>query len=193
MKHKKRVVVIDNYDSFTFNLVHIIEEILGYDIDVYKNDGFELKDLENYDYFVLSPGPGIPDEAGQLKEVIETYGPTKKILGVCLGLQAIGVVYGSSLKNLSTVFHGIKSTMLLTGIECPIFDGVPETFEAGRYHSWVINKDDLSEDLNITSVDEAGEIMAIRHKKYAIYAVQFHPESIMTPTGKTMIENFLKL
>lgn len=189
----KKVIIIDNYDSFTYNLVHLIEDILEYPIDVIKNDTFDISAIEKYDYIVLSPGPGIPDEAGLLKEVIKTYGSTKKIFGVCLGLQAIGEVYGSQLKNLSTVFHGIKSIMTTTDVECPIFKGVSSSFEAGRYHSWVIDKDTLSHDLLVTAEDEYGEIMSIRHKKNPIYAVQFHPESIMTPQGKIMLENFLKL
>jgi len=189
----KKVIIIDNYDSFTYNLVHLIEEILGYSIDVVKNDSFEMEVLQDYEYIVLSPGPGVPDEAGLMKEVIKTYGPSKKIFGVCLGLQAIGEVYGCQLKNLSTVFHGIKSSMKTTDVECPIFKGVSSSFEAGRYHSWVIDKDTLSDELYVTSEDEKGEIMAIRHKEHPVYAVQFHPESIMTSQGKIMLENFLKL
>lgn len=193
MEHKKKIVIIDNYDSFTFNLVHIIEDILGYEIDLFKNDKFEPEDLKDYEYFVLSPGPGIPEEAGHLKRVIEDYGPTKKILGVCLGLQAIGEVYGCRLKNLKTVFHGIKSPIFLTGNHCPVFTDIPESFEAGRYHSWVIDNDVLHDDICVTSLDETGEIMSIRHRVYQIFGVQFHPESIMTPLGRKMIENFLNV
>jgi anthranilate synthase component 2 len=193
MENRKKVVIIDNYDSFTFNLVHIIEEILGYSIDLYKNDSFEPEDLKDYEYVILSPGPGIPDEAGHLKKVIEIYGPSKKILGVCLGLQALGEVYGSRLRNLKTVFHGIKSTIFVTDHACPVFKDIPEKFEAGRYHSWVIDNENLHEDIHVTSIDETGEIMSVRHRIYQNFGLQFHPESIMTPLGRKMIENFLNL
>ncbi len=193
MKHKKKVIIIDNYDSFTYNLVHLIEDILQESIDVVKNNAFDLIDLENYDYIVLSPGPGLPDEAGLLKQVIETYGAQKKIFGVCLGLQAIGEVYGCQLKNLPKVYHGIQSPMRVIDFDCPIFKGIPLSFVAGRYHSWVIDPTTLTQDLIVTSMDAVGEIMGIRHRKYPIYAVQFHPESIMTPEGKLMLENFLNI
>jgi anthranilate synthase component II len=191
-KAKNKTVIVDNYDSFVYNLVHIVNEFLDSEVDVIRNDEFEMEELNKYDYIILSPGPGIPEEAGSLKKVIEVYGSTKKILGVCLGLQAIGEVYGAQLKNLSRVFHGVKSQMMLTENTSLIFENVPKAFDAGRYHSWVIDtKSDLS-NLIVTCVDSAGEIMAIEHKDYRIYAVQFHPESIMTDNGKTMIANFLK-
>lgn len=189
----KKTVIIDNYDSFTYNLVHIINDILQTEVDVIRNDEFELQDLDKYDYIILSPGPGIPDEAGLLKATIAHFGGKKKIFGVCLGLQAIGEVYGAKLKNLSRVFHGMKTPMHLTPSLSPIFKGIPDDFLAGRYHSWVVdNSSDISA-FEITALDDEGEIMALQHREFPIYAVQFHPESIMTEHGATMLENFFKL
>lgn len=188
-----KTIIIDNYDSFTYNLVHIVQDLLKEEITVKRNDEFELEDLVEYDKIILSPGPGIPEDAGLLKAVIEKYGPTKQIFGVCLGLQAIGEVYGAQLKNLDKVFHGIQTTMQQTSSPSPIFRDLPEEFLAGRYHSWVIDKESDTSQFHITAKDEKGEIMAIQHKDYEVYAVQFHPESIMTPEGTLMIENFLKL
>lgn len=190
---QKKTVIIDNYDSFTYNLVHIINDILGGEVDVLRNDEFELEDLNKYEYIVLSPGPGIPDEAGLLKDVIRRFGPEKKMFGVCLGLQAIGECFGGKLKNLSRVFHGMKTEMHLSDDAGPIFEGIPPTFMAGRYHSWVVDKDSDTSAFHITAVDETGEIMAFQHKKHQIYAVQFHPESIMTDHGVEMLQNFFKL
>jgi len=189
----KNVVIIDNYDSFTYNLVHLINEIIDGEVTVLRNDQFQLDALEAFDYIILSPGPGLPEEAGLLKEVIRTYGPTKKIFGVCLGLQAIGEVYGARLKNLSKVFHGMKTAMLQTENIDPIFEGISHSFDAGRYHSWVIEKTSCPEILSITAEDDEGEIMAARHKDFQVYGVQFHPESIMTPDGRAMLTNFLNL
>jgi anthranilate synthase component II len=190
----KKVVIIDNYDSFTYNLVHLVNEIIGKDsVSVLKNDKFVMKDLDIYEYIILSPGPGLPDEAGLLKEVIRHYSSTKKIFGVCLGLQAIGEVYGAKLKNLSKVFHGMKTPIYLTDIEDNTFIGIDSSFDAGRYHSWVIDNDICPSDLLITAVDGDGEIMAARHRTLDVYGVQFHPESIMTPCGKAMMSNFLNL
>lgn len=189
----KKVVIIDNYDSFTYNLVHLINEIIDGEVTVFRNDQFQIESLETYDYIILSPGPGLPDEAGLLKEVIRKYGPTKMIFGVCLGLQAIGEVYGGKLINLTKVFHGMKTTMTQTENTDPIFEGISHTFEAGRYHSWVIDHSSCPEILSITAVDEENEIMAARHKHYQVYGVQFHPESIMTPDGRAMLTNFLNL
>lgn len=191
--NNKRVIVIDNYDSFTYNLVHIIQELLDKEIDVVRNDEVNMASLEEYDYIILSPGPGIPDEAGDLKKVIEVMGPKKKMLGVCLGLQAIGEVYGARLKNLDKVFHGMSTPMYLTADASPIFSGIEDGFEAGRYHSWVIDNQSDTSQLVITCKDEKAEIMAAHHKDHQIYGVQFHPESIMTPEGKKMIYNFLNL
>lgn len=188
-----QTVIIDNYDSFTYNLVHLVYDVTGREPDVVKNDGFNMDDLRKYEHIILSPGPGIPDEAGLLKDVIRTYGASKKILGVCLGLQAIGEVYGGSLLNLNKVFHGMKTTIFKTGTDDPILSGVPDQFEAGRYHSWVINKKSVPESLLVTATDAEGEIMATRHVSLHVYGVQFHPESIMTPEGNRMLANFLNL
>lgn len=187
----KKILIIDNYDSFTYNLVHLVEEIVDQPITVKRNDEVTIAEIDAYDYIILSPGPGIPDEAGLLKEIIKTYASSKKIFGVCLGLQAIGEVFGSTLKNLASVYHGIQTDMIVTDPENLVFQGIEPTFPAGRYHSWVIDKDHISDDLLVTCVDDLGEIMAIQHKTYNISAVQFHPESIMTPSGKQMVHNFL--
>lgn len=188
---KDKILVIDNYDSFTYNLVHLIKELVDTQVDVVRNDQIPIEEIDEYDIIVLSPGPGIPDEAGLLKEIIRTYAPTKKILGVCLGQQAIGEVFGSQLKNLDDVFHGVETPMMLTDVSCTLFNGIPQTFQAGRYHSWVIDKATLSPDLHITCTDEYDEIMGIKHKEYKVYAIQFHPESVLTPDGEKMMYNFL--
>lgn len=189
----KKVLIIDNYDSFTYNLVHMVNEIIGGEVTVWRNDQFGIQDVEAFEYIILSPGPGLPDEAGLLKEVIRTYGASKKIFGVCLGLQAIGEVFGGDLKNLSRVFHGIKTTMHQVGTDDVIFAGLGQTFEAGRYHSWVINNKTTPNILQVTATDDEGEIMAARHLDYHVYGVQFHPESIMTADGRTMMTNFLNI
>ncbi len=188
-----KIVIIDNYDSFTYNLVHLINEIIDGEVTVLRNDQFDIEAIEAFDYIILSPGPGLPEEAGLLKDVIRKYGTTKKIFGVCLGLQAIGEVFGGQLKNLSKVFHGMKTMMKQTENVDPIFNGIDLSFEAGRYHSWVINKESCPDELIITAIDEEGEIMAARHKDFHIYGVQFHPESIMTPDGRKMLTNFLNI
>jgi len=192
MKSKK-VIIIDNYDSFTYNLVHMVEEILGEEIRVVRNDQFELSDLEEYERIILSPGPGIPEEAGLLMDVIKSYGSKKKIFGVCLGLQAIGEVYGAKLRNLSSVLHGQRTMMHKTEVESQILKSIPNSFYAGRYHSWIIDKNSDVSNLVITAIDDDGEIMGARHKEHQVYGVQFHPESIMTDDGKQMLANFLSL
>ena len=189
----KKVVIIDNYDSFTYNLVHMVNEIILGEVTVFRNDAFNLEDLEAFDYIILSPGPGLPDEAGLLKAVIKKYSPTKKIFGVCLGLQAIGEVFGGELKNLSKVFHGLKTNIFIKNNDYSIFRGVPTQFEAGRYHSWVVEKNTFPDELIIIAENKDGEIMAAKHKTLQVYGVQFHPESIMTPDGKMMMINFLNL
>jgi anthranilate synthase component 2 len=186
----KKVIIIDNYDSFTYNLVHYLED-LNAEVTVFRNDEFELNELEKFDKILLSPGPGIPEEAGLLLDVIKKYASTKSILGVCLGQQAIGEVFGGSLINLEKVYHGVASKVKITK-EDSLFNNLPTEFEVGRYHSWVINPDDFPEDLEITSVDENGEIMSIRHKTLDIKGVQYHPESILTPNGKKILENWLE-
>lgn len=185
-----KIVIIDNYDSFTYNLSHLLKE-LGADVTVVRNDKFELKDLEQYDKIVLSPGPGIPSEAGLLLEVIRTYAGRKPILGVCLGHQAIGEVFGASLENLKEVYHGVQTEGTQMGNDF-IFDGLPERVMMGRYHSWVVAKDSVPESLEVTAMSDDGEIMAMRHRQYDIHGIQFHPESVLTPEGKTIVGNFLK-
>lgn len=185
-----KIVIIDNYDSFTYNLSHLLKE-LGADVTVVRNDKFELKDLEQYDKIVLSPGPGIPSEAGLLLDVIRTYAGRKPILGVCLGHQAIGEVFGASLENLKEVYHGVQTEGTQLGNDY-IFDGLPERVMMGRYHSWAVAKDSVPECLEVTAMSDDGEIMAMRHRQYDIHGIQFHPESVLTPEGKTIVGNFLK-
>ena len=185
-----KIVIIDNYDSVTYNLSHLLKE-LGAEVDVVRNDKFELKDLEQYDKIVLSPGPGIPSEAGLLLDVIRTYAGRKPILGVCLGHQAIGEVFGASLENLKEVYHGVQTEGTQLGNDY-IFDGLPERVMMGRYHSWVVAKDSVPECLEVTAMSDDGEIMAMRHRQYDIHGIQFHPESVLTPEGKTIVGNFLK-
>lgn len=185
----KKILVIDNYDSFTYNLVHYLEE-LGCEVIVKRNDQLSLEEVDAFDKIVLSPGPGIPDEAGLLKQIIEKYAPTKSIFGVCLGQQAIAEVFGGSLINLDEVYHGIATKIKIIRKDV-IFEGIPQEIEVGRYHSWVVNPD-LPEVLEATSLDENGQIMSLRHKTYDVRAVQFHPESVLTPEGKKMLENWLK-
>ena len=184
----KKILVIDNYDSFTYNLVHYLEE-LGCEVIVKRNDQLTLEEVDAFDKIVLSPGPGIPDEAGLLKQIIEKYAPTKSIFGVCLGQQAIAEVFRGSLINLDEVYHGIATKIKITKDDI-IFEGLPNEIEVGRYHSWVVNPD-LPEVLEATSLDENGQIMSLRHKTYDVRAVQFHPESVLTPQGKKMLENWL--
>ena len=185
-----KIVIIDNYDSFTYNLSHLLKE-LGAEVDVVRNDKFELKDLEQYDKIVLSPGPGIPSEAGLLLDVIRTYAGRKPILGVCLGHQAIGEVFGASLENLKEVYHGVQTEGTQLGNDY-IFEGLPERVMMGRYHSWVVAKDSVPECLEVTAMSDDGEIMAMRHRQYDIHGIQFHHESVLTPEGKTIVGNFLK-
>lgn len=185
-----KILVIDNYDSFTFNLVHLLNEC-GHDPVVWRNDKFDLKEVEQFDKIVLSPGPGIPSEAGLLLDVIKTYAPSKSILGVCLGVQAIAEVFGGSLYNLSYPVHGRATEMRVLDSEERIFNGLPPSFKIGRYHSWAVNGDDLPADLQVTAKDAEGVIMALRHLKYDVRGVQFHPESVLTDHGKAMISNWL--
>ena len=185
-----KIVIIDNYDSFTYNLSHLLKE-LGAKVDVVRNDKFELKDLEQYDKIVLSPGPGIPSEAGLLLDVIRTYAGRKPILGVCLGHQAIGEVFGASLENLKEVYHGVQTEGTQLGNDY-IFEGLPERVMMGRYHSWVVAKDSVPECLEVTAMSDDGEIMAMRHRQYDIHGIQFHPESVLKTKRKTIVGNFLK-
>ncbi|MDC1377946.1 aminodeoxychorismate/anthranilate synthase component II [Flavobacteriaceae bacterium] len=184
----KKVFVIDNYDSFTYNLVHYLEE-LGCEVIVKRNDQFELDELEEYNLILLSPGPGIPNESGLLKASIKRYAKTKKILGICLGQQAIAEVFGGSLINLDKVYHGI-STPVTISEEDVLFEGLPKTFEVGRYHSWVVQTP-LPKELIPTSFDQDGQLMSLRHKIYDVRAVQYHPESVLTPNGKKILKNWI--
>ena len=187
-----KILVLDNYDSFTYNLVHYVEEITGQKVDVFRNDQIALEEVAKYDKIILSPGPGIPDEAGILKPVIKTYGATKSILGVCLGCQAIAEVYGGSIRNMETVYHGIARPVNVLDYNDYIYKELPETFLAGRYHSWVVNDEDLPEMLTVTSRDDSGLIMGIRHLAHDVRGVQFHPESILTEYGKEMMRNWIE-
>ncbi len=185
-----QLAVIDNYDSFTFNLVHYFED-LGASVTVFRNDEFDLKELDAFDKIVLSPGPGLPNEAGLLKEVIQTYATTKSILGICLGLQAIGEVFGGTLINLEKVYHGVATKIKIIE-EDSIFKNIPDQIEVGRYHSWVISNDNFPPNLIITSVDENKQIMSVKHSLFDVRGVQFHPESILTPFGKKILKNWLE-
>lgn len=185
-----KVLVFDNYDSFTYNLVQIVEQILGQKVEVFRNDEIALEDIEKYDKIILSPGPGIPEEAGILLEVIKKYAPTKSILGVCLGQQAIAEAFGGSLINLSEIYHGVATDAKQVK-DHKILNGLPEVLEVGRYHSWAVKPEDFPEELEITSVDDNGMIMSLKHKTYDVHAVQYHPESILTPQGRQILENFL--
>ena len=184
-----KIVIIDNYDSFTYNLSHLVKE-LGAEVTVLRNDSFPIEELETYDKILLSPGPGIPKEAGLLLEVIRTYAGKKPILGVCLGEQAIGEVFGGKLTNLSEVYHGIQSPIRITASNY-LFEGLPEEILVGRYHSWVIDRENFPDALEITAVSQEGYIMALRHKDFDVQGIQFHPESALTPAGKKIISNWL--
>ena len=186
------ILLIDNYDSFTYNLSQYLEEEGGDDVEVtvWRNDQFGLDDVERFDKIVLSPGPGVPDEAGLLKAVIRRYAPTKPILGVCFGEQAIGEVFGGKIHNLNTVFHGIQSSVRIVAPDY-IFDNLSDCIKVGRYHSWVVGKEDFPAELEVTAVSEEGQIMALKHRLYDVHGIQFHPESILTPKGRTIIRNFI--
>ena len=188
-----KTIIIDNYDSFTYNLKQIVNEIQDEEVTVRRNNETTIEEVATFDHIILSPGPGLPEEAGLLKDIIKELGSTHKILGVCLGLQAIGEVYGAKLKNLDRVFNGIQSEFVQSEDISVIFKGVSLIFQAGRYHSWVVDKETISDDLIVTARGEFGEIMAAQHKTHQVYGLQFHPESIMTPEGSKMIENFLKI
>ncbi len=186
----KKILVIDNYDSFTYNLVHYLQAF-HCDVTVKRNDKLTLEEVNAFDKIVLSPGPGLPDEAGLLKSIIKAYAPIKSILGVCLGLQAIAEVFGGSLINLDTVYHGMASTIKIIEKDAVLYRNIPETLEAGRYHSWVVSKK-LPPELIVTSVDDEGHIMSVKHKHYDVRGVQYHPESILTPQGKQILKNWVE-
>jgi anthranilate synthase component 2 len=186
-----KILMLDNYDSFTYNLVQYLEEIIEGKIDVFRNDQITLEEVGAYDTIILSPGPGVPKDAGILLEVIKKYATTKNIFGVCLGMQAICESFGGELANLEKVYHGVQTLIIKTEDEEPIFKNVPTAFEAGRYHSWVVKKENLPDCLEVTAIDKKGIVMAMSHQEYNVRGVQFHPESIMTPDGKTMLRNFI--
>lgn len=200
-----KILVFDNYDSFTYNLVHLVKKILPGQVDVFRNDEITLEDIGAYDKIILSPGPGIPSEAGLLLPLIKEYAASKSILGVCLGHQAIGEAFGGTLINLSTVYHGVATPVQFEGGEngnnrslsfemhtSSLFEGLPNEIEVGRYHSWIISDKDFPEDLEVTATDHNGYIMALQHKSFDVQGVQFHPESVLTPDGETILRNWLK-
>ena len=191
MNNPTKIVIIDNYDSFTYNLSHLVKE-QGAEVQVLRNDQFELRALEAYDKIILSPGPGIPSEAGLLLDVIRTYAGKKPILGVCLGHQAIGEVFGARLENLTQVFHGVATPCQIVADD-PIFEGLERTITVGRYHSWVVATDGLPVCLEVTALSDEGQIMALRHRQLNVRGIQFHPESVLTPDGRKMLQNWLYL
>lgn len=189
------ILVFDNYDSFTYNLVHLVEKITQVKVEVYRNDQIALEEVKNYDKIILSPGPGIPEEAGLLLPLIKEYASTKPILGVCLGHQAIGEAFGGTLVNLKDVYHGVATPIEVKSqnskVKSPLFRGLPDRFEVGRYHSWVVSDKDFPDELEITAVDDNGYIMGLQHKQYDVQGVQFHPESVLTPDGEKILRNWL--
>jgi anthranilate synthase component 2 len=186
-----KILVLDNYDSFTYNLVHYLEQVTNAQIEVYRNDKITLEEITRFDKLLLSPGPGIPSEAGILLDVIKTFSPTKSIFGVCLGQQAIAEAFGGSLTNLKEVYHGVATPVEIIKDDT-LFKGIPKKINVGRYHSWSVNASDLPAELEVTCVDEHGAIMALRHKTYDVKAVQFHPESVLTEYGLQMIKNWVE-
>ena len=185
-----KLLILDNYDSFTYNLVHLVEKVSDIEFDVIRNDKISIEEIEQYDKILLSPGPGLPKDAGIMPELLKQYSSTKSIFGVCLGLQAIGESFGATLINLETVFHGLATPIHIIA-EDIIFKNCPKTFIVGRYHSWVVNKNKLPSELVITSLDDDGNIMALKHATYDIHGVQFHPESILSEHGELLIKNWL--
>jgi anthranilate synthase component 2 len=192
-----KILIFDNYDSFTYNLVHVVEKIIHAKVDVFRNDKISLEEINKYDKIILSPGPGLPCESGLLLPLIKEYASSKSILGVCLGQQAIGEVFGGKLINLKEVYHGVATKIKVneqrTMAENDIFKGLPDELEVGRYHSWIVDKENFPKDLEITARDENGYIMALRHKTFDVQGVQFHPESVLTPNGEKMMRNWLNL
>ena len=185
------ILVLDNYDSFTYNLVHIVRAF-GHPVDIFRNDKITLDEVSKYDKILLSPGPGVPDEAGIMKQVISKYGSTKSILGICLGLQGIGEVFGASLINIPKVLHGVTSTVEVKDADEYLFEGVPNTFQGTHYHSWAVRAETIPSELKVTAINDEELVMGLRHTKYDVKGLQFHPESIITPEGPKMIANWLK-
>jgi anthranilate synthase component 2 len=188
---KNKILIIDNYDSFTYNLAHQVHKITDNFPAVFRNDEISISAIEDYDLIILSPGPGLPSEAGILKKVIDSYAEKKPILGICLGLQAVAEVFGGKLKNLSSVYHGVSSVVSITAPKAVIYKNFPKQFEAGRYHSWVCSNEQFPDELRVTGLDPLGNIMSLEHKFLKISAVQFHPESILTPLGTQLVKNFI--
>lgn len=186
----EKILIFDNYDSFTYNLLHLVRELGETDVEVCRNDKITLDEIECFDKIILSPGPGIPEEAGLLLPLIRRYAPTKSILGVCLGHQAIGEAFGAVLENLKEVYHGVQTSVEII-TDDSLFTGLPREIQVGRYHSWVVSPDGFPAELEITARDASGQIMALRHRKYDVRGIQFHPESVLTPEGHTIIRNFL--
>jgi anthranilate synthase component II len=187
-----KILILDNYDSFTYNLVHYVKEYGNHQVDVFRNDKISLEEVNAYDGIILSPGPGLPREAGNMMSIIDEYASCKRIFGVCLGQQAIAEAFAGSLYNLSEVYHGVAHTIELLQPQHYIFEGMPQAIEAGRYHSWMVRREDFPSCLKVTAVDDQNRIMALTHNSYDVSAVQFHPESILTPSGKQIIFNWLK-
>ena len=187
-----KILVFDNYDSFTYNLVHLVEKITHIKVDVFRNDQIALEKVKDYDKIILSPGPGIPTEAGLLLPLIKEYAATKSILGVCLGHQAIGEAFGGTLNNISDVYHGVATNCNVLKTTAPLFEGLGSNLEIGRYHSWVVSKENFPESLEITAEDDNGFIMGLQHKTFDVQGVQFHPESVLTPQGEAIMRNWLK-
>lgn len=191
-----KILVFDNYDSFTYNLVHLVEKIIHVKVEVHRNDQIPLEKVKEYDKIILSPGPGIPQEAGLLLPLIKEYAATKSILGVCLGHQAIGEAFGGTLVNLSTVYHGVATPVKIKSekskVKSFLFEGLDDVIEVGRYHSWVVSTENFPADLEVTAEDENGMIMALQHKTFDVQGVQFHPESVLTPLGEQILKNWLK-
>jgi len=187
-----KILVFDNYDSFTYNLVHLVEKILPVKADVYRNDQIPLEKIGAYDKIILSPGPGVPSEAGLLLPLIKEYAASKSILGVCLGHQAIGEAFGGKLINLDTVYHGVATSCKIENEKAPLFKGLPGEIEVGRYHSWIVSEEGFPSELEITARDEHNYIMALQHKTYDVQGVQFHPESVLTPKGEIILRNWLR-
>ena len=188
-----KILVFDNYDSFTYNLVHLVEKITHQKVDVFRNDQLPLEKVKDYDKIILSPGPGIPEEAGLLLPLIKEYAATKSILGVCLGHQAIGQAFGGSLTNLDKVYHGVATNINILNEEAPLLKGLGKQLLVGRYHSWIVANENFPANLEITAVDDNGYIMALQHKSFDVQAVQFHPESVLTPDGEKLMRNWLQL
>ena len=187
----KKILILDNYDSFTYNLVHYVTEILKHEVDVFRNDKITVAAVANYDIIILSPGPGLPKDAGILKAIIKQYAPTKKILGVCLGMQAIGEVFGGTLHNLERVYHGVATPIKVVDTQDVLYANLELPITVGRYHSWVVSHKNFPECLHVTAVAENNQIMSFKHKDYEVYGVQYHPESILTKQGKVILSNFL--